>query len=219
MTNRRDFLKIAGATAFSVTLLAGCSYTAEIDARLDKPPAVEPLPMTMGIYYPAELRDYHLTHYFQMSGEPSEYELGPPTMALFDQVFASMFAGAVPMTEDPSRRNAASAEVGAIALRIERFRPYELIWRAGSTFVHIPVEITYRATLYSSEGNKIASWTVDGTGSTWSADTSWPSEGIGVSTAVAMREAAAKFVAGFRQQPGVAKWLAGLGLAHAPPPS
>ena len=37
-------------------------------------------------------------------------------------------------------------------------------------------------------------------------------------TAVAMRKAAAKLIAGFRQQPEIARWLADLNLASAASP-
>ena len=198
-----------------VISLAGCNYTPPIDAKLETSPAVEPLPITLGVYYPPELRDFHRSHNMGGStGITIEYFLGPPSISLFDQVLAGMFTRTVPVTVDPARLSGNPDVAAVIVLRIDRFQPY---YSAGNVspieFIH--EAIVYRATLFSPEGHPFADWTVRGLASdNFSASPSGTPAGDVV--AMAMREAAAKFVAGFRQQPEVAKWLADLGLAPAP---
>jgi len=205
----------AFAVVLAVTVLAGCSSTAMPDARLETSPAVEPLPMALGVYYPPELRDFHFSHNFGDGGIIIDYILGPPSITLFDQVLSAMFARTVSSAEDPARSSGNADVAATIALRIERFQPS---YRAGgvSPLEFIDIEIVYRATLFSSPGHRVADWTIGGFGSGRPLAFSW-SDDTGAVAAIAMRNAAASFIAGFRQQPEVAKWLAGLGLAPASP--
>jgi hypothetical protein len=129
-----------------------------------------------------------------------------------------MFARIVPVAEHPSSLNDDASVAAIIVMRIERFQPHSLSSGGHSTYIHAPVEITYRASLYSPQGHQFATWTVDGSGAfeeEFDEEFYWTETIVQELTAVAMREAAAKFVAGFRQEPEVAKWLADLNLTAA----
>jgi hypothetical protein len=210
--------RAVGLAAVVAMAVAGCSHNLEVDATLDKPPAVEPLPVAMGVYYPPELRIYHRSIAF-LGIHTFDTDLGPPSIALFDQIFSSMFARIVPVAEHPSSLDDDVSVAAIIVMRIERFQPYSFSFGAHSTIIRTPAEITYRATLYLPHGQQFATWTVEGSGvfeEEFDEDVFLIEPVVQELTAVAMREATAKFVAGFRQQPEVARWLAGLNLAAAP---
>lgn len=185
--------------------IAGCSHTMEVDATLGQSPVVEVLPLTMGVHYPPELRRHHSSTSYGI--HTFDYYLGSPSIALFDQVFSGMFARVISMTEDPIRFDDDVGVAAIIVMRLERFQPYDFSFGAHSTIIHTPVKITYRAILYSPQGNQIDSWTVDGSGVYETESGPGQVPGPEALTAIAMRRAAGKFIAGFHQQPEVAKWL------------
>jgi hypothetical protein len=150
----------------------------------------------------------------------TEYHLGPPSIALFDQIYSGMFARTVPVVDDPARSREPSDAAAIVVLQIESFKPHYAIGEdiAGGPMIQsVEAEIVYRTTLLTPQGQQIADWTTGGSGSGQPTVFTFSDE-AGNAAATAMREAAAKFVAGFRQQPEVARWLADLNLASAPSP-
>ena len=107
----------------------------------------------------------------------------------------------------------------AIETKIERFWsnvPKPVAFQQVET-MRIPAEITYRFIVYGVKDEPIASWTVTGSGvhtPRWEAinlqpDQTWLSAAV----KLAMRDAAAKFIAGFRDQPQIKEWLQKTGVA------
>src|SRR5262245_28758666 len=220
-----------GVIAVVVAGIAGCGFDAKIRPALEATPAVEQLPLTIGVHYPSALRDYRIYHWLEGyrgpeatstidPGGATEYALGPPSITLFDQVYSSMFARTVPVINDPAASPWPSDAAAIVVLQIDSFRPHYVMGHdiAGGPMIEsIVAEIVYRTTVLTPQGQRIAEWTTIGSGTGYPTAFSF-SEEIGNAAAMAMREAAAKFVAGFRQQPEVAKWLADLNLTSAPPP-
>jgi hypothetical protein len=157
---------------------------------------------------------------------PTEYHLGPPSITLFDQIYSGMFARTVPVVDDPARSLEPSDAAAIVVLQIESFKPHYVIGEdiaGGRGIQSVVAEIVYRNTLLTPQGQHIADWTTSGSGTGQPTASSFVtvfsfSEETGNAAAIALREAAAKFVAGFRQQPEVARWLADLNLAPAPSP-
>lgn len=178
-------------------LVAGCAHTIPIDATLPRP-LVEPLPVAVGVYYGPELRAYEHVH--TLVGFKFKFFVGPQSVALFDQIFAHMFEKAVPVQDRPPLPAGEPELVAVIEPQIENFSidPGRHIWEY--------VTLTYRMTLYSPQGDQLASWTVEGAGQS-EYRFGW---GIGLAseaTHAAMREAAVNLITGFRDQPGVRRWL------------
>jgi hypothetical protein len=139
---------------------------------------------------------------------------------MFDQIYSGMFARTVSVVDDPARSPGPLDAAAIVVLQIDSFRPHYVMGHdiAGGPMIQsVEAEIVYRTTLLTPQGQQIADWTTSGSGTGQPTIFSFSDE-AGNAAAIAMREAAAKFVAGFRQQPEVVRWLADLKLASAPPP-
>jgi hypothetical protein len=83
-------------------LLCGCS--AHIEPVLARRPLVEPLPLSVGVYFSPEFRVYRNKCETFLC---KEYDLGPPSVALFETVLAGVFENTVVLDAMPplNRRN------------------------------------------------------------------------------------------------------------------
>lgn len=87
------------AGALAAGLVAACTTTAPVKGEFPAP-LVSRLPLTVGVNYSEGLRNYVYTQ--EAPGERSWVVLlGDANIALFDQVFSSMFAEVVPVQPDP----------------------------------------------------------------------------------------------------------------------
>jgi hypothetical protein len=180
-----------GAILIVSLFLAGCTYhiSHDIEPVLQRRPLVESLPMTVGIYFSPEFRSYHGTQCGALFC--NEYELGPRSVALFEIIAEGLF-DKVAVVEFLSPSDSGLKVAGILAPSITSFDfGYQ--------------QITYRVTLYSPSAMEIGAWEVDGVAS---ADEWLP----GKRARLAMRDAAAKFVRGFRKEPVVNRWLEDAGV-------
>jgi len=170
----------------AVLLVSGCDPW-DKEELLTRPAAVEPLPLTMGIWYAPELRDFKYKDPEIDFVMGPEYPLGPKTVAAFNRVFAGLFRETV----DISGPNATA--VGQSLSGTLEILPGE----ASQYRIHYTVR--YGLRLRSAAGNLIASWDL---------------VGYGDSESFAVRNAAADLVNGFEKQPDVKAWLDGLGVSR-----
>ena len=195
---------------FLAVLLSAC--TVPVQRALERPPLVEPLKLTIGKCFRPLISKY------EYLGEGREarfnFPLGPPSVEMFDLVFTGMFVKTVPV-EPPCWKTNQGPDVDAvIETQIEGFRGNMATISKRYGEHRAEVEITYRFLLFSPEGETIHSWTVAGSGLFIPDNTidpffpqpTWYSKAV----KLAMRDAAAKFVRGFRDQPKIRKWLQGL---------
>ncbi|HTN73445.1 MAG TPA: hypothetical protein VMO00_20350 [Methylomirabilota bacterium] len=174
--------------------LGGCS--AQIEPVLTRRPLVEPLPVSVGVYFSPEFRGYrsHCDAWLC-----PEYDVGPPNVALFELLFAGLFKDVVILDATPTVHS--NLKVDGI------FVPEISYLKADAP----PAQITYRFTLRYASAEASGAlevesvWEVEG--SAWSG-ASFVSELV----RLAMRDAAAKFVKGFRGEPVVRSWLKQVGI-------
>jgi hypothetical protein len=176
--------------------LGACTVNHEIKPVLERKPLVESLPLTVGIYFSPEFRTYHRSQCGLLFC--NEYELGPPSVALFEILVAGLFDKVLAIETMPPTRSKLDV-AGILAPTITRFDIRYL-------------EITYRMTLYSPAGSELGAWEVDGAPS---GETLFPAE----PTRMAMRRAAARFVKEFRTEPVVMHWLEEAGVKVSAPTS
>lgn len=188
-------------------LLAGCVFSpTKADLRPQPPPVLDPpLPISVGVYYPPETRSYR---YVAEWNDQGIFELGPPTMSLFDSVFSRMFANVLTVTQRPPLAAGTPAVDAVIELAIADF---------------IPSLITYRVTAYTADGTELESWLVTGSYHPEQASGIFGSSTEEI-TSLAMRDAAEYVVAEFSYRPGIRRWLEQRGIklatsAVAPPSS
>jgi len=204
------FLLIAAYSGYGWT----STYVVPIDANLPRRPLIEPLPVTIGVYYSPEFSTHTHESMKEVEGDTNRYKfnLGFKSVVLFDQVFSSMFEKVILVEKRPS--------LGPVGLELAAFIEPSIEEIKISVVRHSPnyerslVIITYRIELYSTSGIRLASYTVEGSGE------SRPSASIGTksfgeATHFAMRDAAAQFMAGFQDQQGVKEWFEDIGLVSS----
>jgi hypothetical protein len=141
-----------------------------------------------------------------------KFNLGFKSALLFDQVFSSMFEKVILVEKRPPLGQVGLDLAAIIEPSIEEIRISAV--RHGANYKHSLVIITYRITLYSTSGVRLASYSVEGSGE------SRPRASIGSksfreATYFAMRDAAAQFMAGFQNQQDVKEWFEDIGLVSS----
>jgi hypothetical protein len=189
-------------------LTAGCGAVVP-EPTLIREPRPEPVPLVIGLYCSDEFRSF----VYRKSSGPrvlTAFALGEPSVKLVDEALGLLFARVVPVSGLPPKVSSENLVAGVIEPKIVEVS-YEV--PSGGASVN-PVlaraRITYAFTLYSREGEQLASWQVSGEGVETSSAT------IGVfpahrsvqrSLEQAMREAAWNLDNDFRTVPGVVRWL------------
>jgi hypothetical protein len=196
-------------------LLSTSACTIPIQPALERPPLVEPLEVTIGKCFRPAIAKY------EYLGEGKEalfnFPLGPPSVEMFDIVFTGMFVKTVPVEHCRPETSRGPDVDAVIETQIEIFRGNMATISQRDGEHRAEVEITYRFLLFSPEGETIHSWTVAGSGlfipdntiDPFLPQTTWYSKAV----KLAMRDAASKFVRGFRNQPKIQKWLQGLDVS------
>jgi hypothetical protein len=174
-----------------VPLISGCGGGyAVLKAPIHRPPLVEPLPLTVGVYFSPKFK----------SGVPAtglrpgirEVQVGPAQTAVFKHVFSGLFESVVALDQLPIGSQF-PAEVDAIivpSLEANNF-----------------IALEYSFEMTSSDGSTIAQWSVTGVSE------EWPGRTGNEAIQLAMRSAAAKFTVGFRKHPDIQNWLRRMGIA------
>jgi hypothetical protein len=183
--------------------LAGCVFSVP-EPMVVREPKPEQLPLQVGVYFSPELRNFTYRHHLT----DTAWILGKPSVGLLSDALGLLFTSVVEVAQpgsSPSQR-------GDLAAIIEpRITSAGVVYWSSQ---HIdrgtavqPVHVTYSFTMYTSGGQRLALWEVNGRGEAPNANPL-----AGVATAKrnfehAMREAAWKFTSGFRDVPEVRRWL------------
>ncbi|MDP2606078.1 MAG: hypothetical protein Q8S00_26345 [Deltaproteobacteria bacterium] len=188
----------------SVTcLLSGCMLSMPLTPTTEGLPGVGRLPLTVGISYGPELRDFKHV-------EARIFPVGEASIALFDQVFPLLFERTIELrnSSNPERINVVAAilepTIEAFELRSPTSWP-SLYWS----------EVIYRFTLWSPKREMIASWTIMGVGMK-EAGLFFPLPSQRAVVEFAMQDAARKFLITFRGLPEVRQMLRDSGSHISP---
>ncbi len=188
----------------TMAILAACSpfreeVQVEIDSILDSDPLIEPLLLTVGVYYRPELIGRHevVTDYTYHNGAPRmvwtyHLPLGAPSVAGFDRVFGALFERIIKIDHNPPSPSDRAELDAVIEPRIVS------VWRQT---------IVYEFAFSTPTGEEIATWMVEGTADEQQA--SAPSKQAELEVRRAVRNAMAKFMLSFGNQYGVKDWLHG----------
>jgi len=188
----------------ALTMLTAC-FALRVDKDLldrrdlETPrPLVEQIPITVGVHYDEKLRSHYLFDEFGHFGVEVEYRLGPPSITLFEPIFASMFE-TVLRVEDPSATAAAGRKIGSVlSLTIDKFIPPS----QDTGQMPVPPQVRYALTLYSPPG--VVKTTVIAAGAHDKGNKSYSHRDL---VARAMRDAAADLIVSFLADPVVSSWL------------
>jgi hypothetical protein len=160
------------------------------------------IPVAVGIYYSPEFLGRGLSEHERRALGPVSM-LGDANRRFLDAVFAQLFETIVPVPVSPPLADGAGRLAGVIVPAIETF---EISIQPGIPTMYA-VTVGYRLTLLSPQGQTLAAWTVTvADRREWNTHRS-PHEISGKPAERAMREAGRLIVSGFRDVPGVERWL------------
>ena len=207
--------------------LAGCKGGATVTVDISVPrPLIEPMDVTMGVYFDETLKSYVHQEELEDYGIYS-IDIGASQAPVFAQVFEAMFAAIVPMTaqataaadsdqEPPATPQMTFAATdgrrvdvqGVLAPTIEEVQ-FAIPDQTGGEFYE--VWIRYRIRLFDADGTSLADWPLIGYGKANERNYGTIDQkeaGLNTATIWALRDAAALLSFQFRGQAAVQNWLA-----------
>ncbi len=192
------------AAALALAALAACGgVTIKPEPTLPRP-LLQPLPASVGLVLPGELRNY--LHKETRWGVDWQVGLGPGHVRLLRDIFKDSFQHVEEFTDLAAARSAS----GLKALFEPLIDQYSFVTDRDTGGRYYAVTIRYRINLYTPQGEKFDALTLTGYGSALAKGISSGGP-LERATLAAMRDAAAKFLVQFPQQP------AGQQLAHDQP--
>ncbi|MFO1425989.1 MAG: hypothetical protein U1F11_03250 [Steroidobacteraceae bacterium] len=162
---------------------------------------VEALPAKVGVVVPEEQRKYEQKE--TRSGVEWAVSLGPGHEKFAREVFGAAFREAPAFDDVASAGKAA----GVQAIFVPRIEQYSFATARETGGEYFAVTIRYRFDLLAPDGNKVDSFTLTGYGNSGT-EVQGSGAPLELATRAAMRDAAAKFLTQFPEQP-IAKQLAG----------
>jgi hypothetical protein len=208
MCQRRRFARIRYFQALVVLCLAlfgtACSVST-ITLSGDYPaPLARKLPITVGVYYPDELRNFSYTEIDDDSGDDQYIiQSGASQVQLFDTMLPALFENVVPL--DSLDNVAQNTNIDAVF--VPAIEEFQLGLPSKTKLDVYEIWLKYNMRLSKANGDYIADWVMTAYGK--SPDENFQSVDAGVQDAatVAMRDLAASFTLGFAGVPGVNDWL------------
>jgi hypothetical protein len=193
---------LAGAGALAAVTACG-AISIKPDPVLPQP-LLQPLPGTVGLVLPNELRNY--VHKETRWAVEWRIELGPGHVHLLRDVFRDSFR----QVQEFKDLAAARAATGLNAVFEPLIDQYSFVTERDTGGRYDAVTIRYRINLYTPQGEKVDTLTLTGYGSALAKGMS-NGKPLERATLAAMRDAAAKFLVQFPEQ------AAGQQLAHNEP--
>ena len=195
LNNRR----ILAALCLPALLLAGCGGVKIAPQPVLPKALVQPITARIGFVLPPDQKNY--AHNETRSGVPWSVALGEGQRKLAREVFKAAFQSA----EEFDDLGAAQRAAGLQAIFEARIEQYSFATARETGGEYVAVTIRYRILLRTPQGEPVDAFTLTGYGSGEAAGMS-SSEPLDRATRAAMRDAAAKFLTQFPEQP-VAKTL------------
>lgn len=200
----RSWLLLAFATW--LCLLAGCG-PARVDVQGKfPPPLLEPLPLTLGVWYGEDFRQHEFFDEAKSKRESSWIvNTGAAQVQMWDTLLAGMFSKVVHLESEPV---AGQAVAGVDAVLIPHVDELQYAIPTQTKVKVFEVWMRYRFELLSNQGAPIADWTMSSYGKTPTAFLQSDQEAVNLAAVMALRDAGAHFATtGFAKVPAVSAWL------------
>lgn len=193
--------RLAGAAL--ALLVAGCGAVRVQPATQLPPPLIDQIPVTIGIHYTDEFRQYT----YKEERYATEYEavLGPAHVAKLKRLLEAMFERVVEV-DDPA--SVATLEPPVVMVLEPRFEEYAFLTPRDLVGDSYTVTIRYLLAVYNSKGERVDGYVFTGYGRQ-------PASGLSGTTPLvlatqrAMRDAGAKIAVELPDQETVRRLIAG----------
>lgn len=185
-----------------LALLGGCAArTITLDGSYPAP-LVAKVPLTVGVYFPEELREFAYTEIHDDSGKDQYIiQTGASQVKLFNTLLPSMFERVVPL-DTPT-----TTQPGIDAVFVPSIEEFQLGLPEKTRLKVYEVWLKYNMRLTQPDGEYIADWVMTAYGKSPTENFQSVDAGVQNAALVAMRDLAASFTLGFADIPDVRDWL------------
>ncbi len=209
---QRGILRAAALT-LALALLWGCGAKQVVVSGNFPPPLIEPMPLSIGIWYPEEFAGHE---FFDEAKGRAESDwlvrTGEAQVQMWDQLLQGMFDRVVRFDERPAP---AQMNPAVDAVLIPRVQELQYAIPAHTNIKVYEIWMRYAFELVTVEGEPIAEWTMTAYGKTPTAFLQSDEAAVNLAAVVALRDAGAHFITSFRKVPEVSQWLASFDQAPA----
>lgn len=198
----RRKLLLSGTAVVSLLLASCAANTINISGTYPSP-LVRKIPITVGVYYPEELRNFSFTEIDDYTGD-DQYIVnsGETQVELFNTVLPALFEQVVMLDSLEER----SSELDAVF--VPAIEEFQLGLPQKTKLKVYEVWVKYNMRLEKPEGEYIADWVMTAYGKSPTESFQSVDAGVQDATVVALRDLAASFTLGFSGIPEVNEWLA-----------
>ena len=201
MTGRRSAKAVM--LAGLLLLLGACGVNSLVVEGNYPTPAVRKIPLTLGLYFDEDLRNFLYIEYTETGQEEYRVASGQTHVQLFGTLLSAMFERVVVLD---SMDDASDAGVDAVfAPSIEEF---QLALPQKTRLDAYEVWVKYNMRLLGPDGAYIADWVLTSYGKTPTENLLSAEGGINDATVSALRDLASNFTLSFSAVPEVRDWLA-----------
>lgn len=199
----RQVITRLGLTLFTCLLSACAANTITLTGTFPSP-LVRKLPLTVGVYYPDELRNYSFTEFDDNTGKDQYIiQSGTSQVELFNTLLPALFQNVVMLESLDNVQNNTNLD----AVFVPVIEEFQLGLPAKTRLNVYEIWVKYNMRLSNANGDYIADWVMTAYGK--APEETFKSVDAGVQDAaiVAMRDLAASFTIGFSGIPEVNEWL------------
>ncbi len=202
-----DYCRPAALAGILVALavMAGCGPTKVVVEGNFPPPLMEPLPLSLGVWY---VEDFANHEFFDEAKGRSEsswlVQTGAAQVQMWDTLLGSMFENFVHM-KGPPGPGQMNPVVNAVLIPHVDELQYTIPTQTNVKVYEIWMR--YRFELVKVNGEPIAEWTMSAYGKTPTAFLQSDQAAVNLAAVVALRDAGANFATGFNRVPEVQQWL------------
>jgi hypothetical protein len=197
----------------ALAAVAGCAPTRFETTAEVPPPLIDKIPITVGVHLPLEFREKVYEEKREKGGGEYAIGLGKAQSAGFMRIMEAMFDHVVTWSAPGDAARTDARIRGVLEPVLE---DYAFVTPMDSGTQLYAASLKYTVRLYTPKGELSESWTFTGYGS--QPASSFPGKGddaLKAATRLAMRDAAAKLAAEFREQ-AIARGLIEPGTQTAP---
>jgi hypothetical protein len=219
MISAPDFsrrLARAAMVAVAACAIAACGPNEVVVEGQFPQPLMEPLPLTIGVWYTEEFAGHEFYDEAKGRAESSWIvRTGEAQVQMWDILYGAMFEELVRMKSEPG-----SGQMNQLvdAVLIPSVDELQYTIPAHTNVKVYEIWMRYRFDLVTTSGEPIADWTMTAYGKTPTAFLQSDEAAVNLAAVVALRDAGANFAANFTRVPAVQQWLAEKwgGQPHAP---
>jgi hypothetical protein len=194
-------------------LLAGCGPTQVVVEGNFPSPLIEPLPLTLGVWYGDDFARHEFFDEAKGRQESSWIvTTGTAQVEMWNTLLAGMFREVVHLDTEPGPGQS-NPHIDAVLIPHVDELQYTI--PAHTNIKVYEIWMRYRLELLTPDGHPIAEWTMPCYGKTPTAFLQSDQEAVNLAAVMALRDAGANFAAHFTQVPAVRDWLQQKGVLAA----